>query len=365
MKKTLREKGAPEELLSSQRVLQFQVKLGEKIYTGYRAQHNNTLGPYKGGVRFHKDVTLEEVESLAMMMTLKCALVGVPFGGAKGGVAIDVDDLSEEEIEEVSREFVRGSFPIIGPDTDIPAPDINTNEKIISIMVDEYSRLKKEVSPRSFTGKPVDEGGIKGRKEATGYGGAVILKEISEGKELSVAVQGLGNVGYHFSFFTKEMGHKIVATCDSKRGFWCEEGVDTERAANHEDSCSCYEEFTNDELIEADVDVLVLAAVGGVITEENADKVKAKYVLSLANGPVTPKAERMLFEKGITVIPDILASSGGVVASYCEWSGEEKDVFDFISKTMSSAYREVIKISKEEGVTLSDAAIILALRRLQ
>lgn len=376
IKKEITEKGGGEELLSPQRLLEFQVKVNNKVYTAYRSQHNNNLGPYKGGVRFHKNVTREEVEALSIMMTLKCALVNIPFGGAKGGVAVDVDNLSVEEVVEISRQFVRGSFPIIGPDTDIPAPDMNTNEKIMSIMVDEYSKIKGEYSPASFTGKPVLEGGVEGRREATGYGGASILKEISQGKILTIAVQGFGNVGYYFSHFAAEMGHKVFAISDCSGGSLCNEGIDIKKLFDHREEkntvCGCYEDTTNDKLLEMEVDVLVPAAIENVITAENAEKIKAKYVLSLANGPVTPEAERILFKRGIMVVPDILANSGGVAASYCEWlqSKKEKnytkeDVFDFVSKTLTKAFHEIQEVGRREKVTLSDAALLVALRRLK
>ncbi len=368
-------------ILSPQRALRFQVCAGEEIYSAFRCQHNNSRGPYKGGIRFHKQVTEEEVEALSIMMTLKCALVNIPFGGAKGGVSVDPEKLSEEEIEELSRNFVRGCYPIIGPDTDIPAPDVNTNEKIISVMTDEYSLIRGERTPASFTGKAVSDGGLLGRKESTGYGGAAVLDEISfmeENRKMRIAVQGFGNVGYNFSLFAKEMGHKIVAVSKKEGGVSMEEGIDPEEMLSHiesEETMKGYrssKEIDNETLLGMDVDVLVPAALENAITKDNVQNIKARYVLSLANGPVTPEAERMLSEKEITVIPDILANAGGVVASYCEWiqSKTEKkygkeETFKFISDMLKRSFREVYEVGKKDKITLSKAALFISLRRLE
>jgi glutamate dehydrogenase len=365
-------------LLFSERLLEFTVQVGDNYYSAYRSQHNSIMGPYKGGLRFSEFTTRDEVEALSMLMTLKCALVDIPFGGGKGGVRVDLKNFSKEEVEILSREYVRGVFPLIGPDVDIPAPDMNTNEEVMTIMTDEYSKIKGSFSPSAFTGKPVDRGGLKGRTEATGYGGFVILKQlcaIYNLKNPTVAVQGFGNVGFNFCRFADEDGFKIKAVTRREGGIQNEEGIIFKE--NKDDIFKDQEtnKITNKDILEMDVDILVLGATEGVIDEENADKIKAKYIISLANGPVTRKAEKILHKKGVVVIPDILANSGGVIASYCEWrqnKGEEeynKDmVFSFIREKLSKAFEEIKKTEEEfkddKKVTPTKMATLIAIRRL-
>ncbi len=370
-----------ERILSTDRLLEFNIPVGSKVFRGYRAQHSNLLGPYKGGVRFSNKVTRDEVEALSIMMTLKCALLDVPFGGAKGGVEVDFSSLSEKEREELSRGYVRGAFPVIGPEIDIPAPDINTNEEIISIMVDEYSRISGKSSPASFTGKPVEEGGLEGRDIATGYGGAVILSELCDFwkiKEATIAVQGFGNVGSNFAIFASKMGHKVMAISD------CEGGVRAKKKISIREALKCKKEnkrvgsyqrkgekrICNSELLEMDVDVLVLAATENVINENNAEKVRAKHIISIANGPVTTNAEKILQKRGTVVIPDILASAGGVIASYCEWKQaknskkmRKEEVLDFISKKMKKSFYALHGEKQDE--IFSNVALSLSLRSLE
>ncbi len=328
-----------EDLKKPDRFLEFKIKVAGETLVGYRSQHNNLMGPYKGGLRFHEKVTPEEVKALSVLMTLKCALVEVPFGGGKGGVRFNPDNFSQDQVESVARQYVQQAFPFIGPEVDIPAPDINTDANLMSIMVDEYSRLADRRCPASFTGKKIKDGGVAGRKQATGYGGFAVLRRLVEilGRnpaETVVALQGFGNVGYHFSYFAEKEGFKIIAASESDGGVLVKEGIDSAKTKKCRDEtgtivdCHCtngscgHQEgsnIKNEDLLSLDVDVLVPAAVEDVITKKNADKIKADYVLSLANGPVTSEAEDILTGKGVRVIPDILANAGGVVASYFEW----------------------------------------------
>ncbi len=366
-------------LLLPERFLEFTIKIGDRYIPAYRCQHSSILGPYKGGIRFSEQVTRDEVEALSMLMTLKCALIGIPFGGGKGGAIIDPRKIPENERELLAREYVKGVFPIIGPETDIPAPDINTDEKMISIMADEYSRIAGKRSPGSFTGKAVEDGGLAGRSEATGYGGFAILEEVCRLagiKSPTIAVQGFGNVGLNFVHYADESGFSVVAVSDHAGGVKGEEGLSIkEGVASKRVSDIEGERISNEDLLELDVDVLVLAAVENVITEENADKVRAKRVVCLANGPVTRKAEKILQKRGVVVVPDILANSGGVAASYCEWKQAQeekkyskKEVFSFISETLKKSFCEIDSLVKEkddEKFTLSNTAISVALSRLE
>jgi len=381
VKKEAREGGIKEEfikeLLLSDRLLEFKLKVGGKVFPGFRCQHSGILGPYKGGIRFADSVTRDEVEALSILMTLKCALLDIPFGGAKGGVRVDYKALSLEEREKLPRKFVRGAFGILGPEKDIPAPDINTNEDTMEIMRDEFAKLAGGDIPNSFTGKPVEKGGLSGRTEATGYGGFAVLEELCGVKKIShpkVALQGFGNVGSYFAQYAKEKEYRITGVTEHWGGLRREEGLDVDRLLeckkkgeriNDKEA----ERIDNEELLYMDVDILVLAAVENVITEKNADKIKADHIICIANGPVTRKAEKMLSKKGKIVVPDILASGGGVAASYLEWKqateGEEyekQQVFDFISEKMKKAFCRICEENKE---TLTKAAFHIALKKLE
>jgi glutamate dehydrogenase/leucine dehydrogenase len=360
-------------LLLPERFLQFTIKIEDSYVPAYRSQHSSIMGPYKGGIRFSEQVTKDEVEALSMLMTLKCALINIPFGGGKGGAKIDPRKISEENRERLAKEYVRGVSFIIGPDTDIPAPDVNTNEKIISIMSDEYSKIIRKESHGAFTGKPVDKGGLEGRTEATGYGGFSVLDELCKLKEISnpkVAVQGFGNVGFNFVEIASKSGYNIVAITDHAGGVKNEKGIGVSEGSNLQDYNG--ERISNDELLALEVDVLVLAAIENVITKENVDKVKAKNIICIANGPVTRKAEKILFKRGVTVVPDILASSGGVAASYYEWlqsknskKYSKEEVFSFISETMKNSFKEVHQKSVSENISFQRAATVIALLRLE
>ena len=302
-----------------------------KVFVGWRSQHNSALGPYKGGIRYHPGVTMEEVIALSMMMTWKNALAGLPYGGGKGGVRVDPHKLSPRELEQLSRGFIRGLYKYIGPDHDIPAPDVYTNPQIMAWMMDEYYRLTGVHHFGVITGKPKLLGGLETRIIATGFGVAVAAREVAkkmwggiEGR--TVAVQGYGNAGYYAAKFLHEMGAIIVAVSDSRGGIYSSKGLDPDevkQVKNKTGSVIYYEKaekkITNEELLELDVDILVPAAIEDVITQENADRVKAKLIVEAANGPTTAEAEEILVKKGTVIVPDILANAGGVIMSHVEW----------------------------------------------
>lgn len=384
------------QLEEPQRVVKFQIPVlmdngKEKIFWGFRSQHNNALGPYKGGIRFHSKVSEEEIKALSMLMTWKCSLAGIPFGGGKGGVTVEPRKLSRRELEQLSRGYVRGLFPFIGPELDIPAPDINTNPQIMAWMADEYSKLKGEDSPAAFTCKPLEMWGLEGREEATGYGGVVILEKLAEifglkPKETTLVIQGFGNVGFNFARFAFQKGYKILAVSEKEGGIFVPQGLNPEKTLQCREKkgkiAGCYcvgsvcdtnlgKQISNEELLQMPVDVLVPAAVENVITKENASKIRAKYVIEMANGPVTPQAQAILEKKGIISVPDILANSGGVVASYCEWlQGKEKKiwgkekVFEGLSEKLEKSFEKVCQLSQKEKINLRKSAEILAVDRV-
>lgn len=368
---------------------------GKKVrFPAYRTQHNDARGPFKGGIRFHPQVTEAEVKALAFWMTFKCAVADIPFGGSKGGVAVDPKKLSANELERLSRAYVHLIADYMGALKDVPAPDVNTNAQIMAWMLDEYEAIIGHHEPAAFTGKPVVLGGSLGREEATGLGGFYILRELS-GKlkkkqtETTLAIQGFGNVGYWFAYFAQKAGFKIVAASDSQGGVLVPEGLNPELtlACKQEKGriAECYcvgtvcdlnkgKKITNEELLELDVDVVVPAALEGVITAENAAKIKAGIVLELANGPVTPEADEVLHRRGVISVPDILANSGGVTASYFEWvqnlsgtSWEKQVVFDRLEQKLNRAFTDVWERYQNLGskkVTLRIAAYGVALERL-
>jgi glutamate dehydrogenase/leucine dehydrogenase len=362
-----------------------------KVFFGFRAQHNNALGPYKGGIRFHPDVSEDGIKVFSQLMTWKCSLAGLPFGGGKGGVIVNPRELSERELERLSRGYVREIFPWIGPEIDIPAPDVNTNSQIMVWMTDEYSKIKGEESPAAFTGKPVDFWGLEGREEATGYGGVVILKKLQEvfnfnPKETTLAIQGFGNVGSNFALNAFQEGYKIIAVSESEGAILVLQGLNPDETLLCREKkgkiSGCYcagsvcdtnlgKQISNDDLLELEVDILVPAAVENVITKDNASKIKAKYIIEMANSPITPEADNILKRKGTKVIPDILANSGGVIASYFEWL-QSKDkklwkkekVLKDLSITLGNSFEKVWNLSKEKKVNFREAAYILAIGRV-
>ncbi len=368
-----------------------------KIFEGYRVQHNNILGPYKGGLRYHPHVSMDEVRALAFWMTMKCAVVAIPMGGGKGGITVNPKELSEKELKALSQLFIQRLGNTIGPDVDVPAPDVNTNPKIMSWMVDEYIKNHKK-SPytkkqllATLTGKPLEKGGSQGRTEATGLGGSYILLETlrilqKDPKNMTVAIQGFGNVGYYIAEFCTKAGMKVVAVSDSKEGIYVADGLNPQAtlACKKEkgmlSGCYCVgsvcdikkgRKITNEELLALDVDVLIPAALENVITEKNAQKIQAKFILEMANGPVTDDADRILEAKHVIVIPDILANSGGVATSYYEWyqnmhaqKWTKKQVFDKLKKQLTRVTNEVMATQKQQKTSLRDAAYLVALRRI-
>ncbi|GIW66516.1 MAG: glutamate dehydrogenase [Candidatus Parcubacteria bacterium] len=415
-----------------------------KIFEGYRVQHNNFLGPYKGGIRYFPEVNEDEIKTLALLMTLKCSLVGLPLGGAKGGIKVDPKNLSENELERLSREYVRKVYDFIGPDKDIPAPDVNTNAKIMDWMVDEYIKIKnvdKEINKllATFTGKSTENGGIEGREKATGMGGAIVLNKLISKlnlnkKELTIAIQGFGNVGYNLAKFLykaqthadraverstlpdtepspvliqdytqinednnnlseksvldpkRSLVYKIIALSDSKGGIYSNEGFNPELVMKCKKErgmiggCYCVgsicdaslgKEITNEELLELSVDILIPAALENVITKENAHKIKARIILEMANNPITEEADEILNQKGIIVVPDILANAGGVIVSYFEmlqnfenrkWTKEE--VFEKLEEYLSKSLDKIWENAKNYNINLRDSALLVSLSKL-
>ncbi len=353
----------------------------EKTFQAYRVQHNNSRGPYKGGIRFHLQVSMDEVKALATWMTFKCALVNLPFGGGKGGVIVNPKELSQKELEKLSRAYAEEFFHYLGPQKDIPAPDVNTNAKIMAWMLDAYERMAGGSFPGAFTGKPIEIGGSKGREEATGMGGYFTVRELGRFLKMkpaaTVAIQGFGNVGYHVAELLYSAGYKIVAASDSRGGIYSKNGLVPESVMHYKEEKRSLAEYpeseaiSNEELLGLSVDILIPAALESVITEENADKIRAKAVVEMANGPTTPEADEILAERKIAVVPDILANAGGVVVSYFEWVQnnqgyywEEEEVNKKLEKIMVRSFNEVLDTSIKNSVDMRTAAYMIALERV-
>lgn len=353
-----------------------------KVFKGFRVQHNNCRGPYKGGLRFHPTVTLEEVETLAALMTFKCAVVNIPYGGAKGGIIVDPKKLSAAETEKLTRSYVDKIFEFIGPTKDIPAPDVYTNSQIMSWILDEYNHISRTHAPGVVTGKPVELEGSLGRDTATSAGGVIVLnraiKHLGINKEKStVAIQGFGNAGANIADILYHEGFKIVAISDSKGGIFSAEGIDPHALVEHKKRAGTVSNFknttniTSEHLLTLDATVLVPAALEGVITKENAKSIKAKIILELANGPTTPEADSILQKKKIIVIPDILANAGGVTVSYFEWlQNLSRDYWTLetvqnrLNQKMIQAFDDIYQSSELHKITLRQAAILIALSRI-
>ncbi|MBA2274236.1 MAG: Glu/Leu/Phe/Val dehydrogenase [Actinobacteria bacterium] len=345
-----------------------------RVYQGHRVQHNVTRGPAKGGIRYHQDVTIDEVKALAMWMTWKCAVTGIPFGGAKGGVEVDPRQHSRGELERMTRRYASEILPLIGPERDIPAPDMNTDEEIMSWIMDTYSANKGYSVPGVVTGKPVAIGGSKGRGGATSRGVMYMIFSALRSRglaieEVSIAIQGYGKVGGRAAQMLHDAGCQVVAISDVEGGLYNPKGLDPEAINRHKQglgTVSGYpgaDSITNQELLEIDCDVLVPAAVEGVVTVKNADRVRADIVCEAANGPITFEADKVLNDRGIFVVPDILANAGGVVVSYFEWVQDiqayfwsEEDVNDRLRDILERAYGEVETLANEKGLTLRQAA---------
>ncbi|NUK28836.1 Glu/Leu/Phe/Val dehydrogenase [Parageobacillus sp. VR-IP] len=362
----------------------FPVKMDDgsiRVFEGYRAQHNDALGPTKGGIRFHPDVTLDEVKALSMWMSFKCAVVGLPYGGGKGGVVCNPQTLSRGELERVSRGFIEAISQIIGPDKDIPAPDVYTNSQIMGWMMDTYSRINQSFSPGVITGKPLIIGGSKGRNEATAHGCVITIQEAMKKlgrplKDATVAIQGFGNAGRTAAKLLAELGCKIVAVSDSKGAIYDPNGLDiakVEHLKDHHTLLDYGAEYQIDPsaLLELKVDILIPAALENAITSENADQVQAKIIAEAANGPISPDANRILTEKGIIVIPDILANAGGVTVSYFEWVQNlmnyywsEEEVNKKLTDIMVQSFHAVYEAAEEYETDLRTAAYIISLKRI-
>ena len=376
-------------LKNPMRVLEvsFPVKLDDgtiKTFTGYRSQHNNAVGPFKGGLRFHPAVTKDEVKALSTWMTFKCSVAGIPYGGGKGGMAIDPKKYSKGELERISRGFAEAISPLIGEKVDIPAPDVNTNGQIMSWMVDSYEKIVGHSAKGVFTGKPLEFGGSLARTEATGYGVHLAAKKALDKLNIDVkgatyAVQGFGNVGYYTAYYAYKDGAKIVAFSNTDVAIYNENGIDMEAVIkDYEENGRIVEnkgygkDFTNEELLELEVDVLAPCALENQITSENADRIKAKIITEGANGPTTPEADEILYKKGIVVIPDILANAGGVVVSYFEWVQNLQGYywsFDEVQEkedtVLSNAFEDVWSIADEFKVDLRNAAYMSSIRRIE
>ena len=392
----------------------------KKVFKGWRIQHNSALGPYKGGIRFHHDTVREEVQALATLMSIKCAVAGLPYGGGKGGIVVDPKKVSKGELERLSRAFASRIAHVIGEDVDVPSPDVNTTPEIMSWMLDEYQKIIGYKSPATFTGKPVAMGGSLGRTEATGRGGLFVLQALLEkaqyqnffdsvgaasqsrgpksqknlisspstkvAKDLTIAVQGFGNVGYYFAKLAQEAGFKIVAVSDSKGGVYVKDGLSVSKTMECKkekglvSGCYCKgsvcdikygKTVTNEELLELPVDILVPAALENVINEKNMKNIKAGIIVEMANGPLTQEAYEYLAKKGKIIVPDVLANSGGVTVSYLEWvQGKagyywsEKEVNDKLKVMMEKAFEAIWKKSVEKKMPLKQAAFEVALERI-
>lgn len=361
---------------------------GLKIFEGYRVQYNNARGPYKGGIRYHQDTDINEVRALAFWMSLKCAVANIPMGGGKGGITVDPKKLSKTELEKLSRGWIKLMAPVIGPRVDVPAPDVNTTPEIMKWMVDEYKNITGDTTNAVITGKPIEIGGSEGRGPATGLGGFyvfdVMRKNLNLPESCNIVIQGFGNVGGNAAEILTEHGHKIIAISDSKGAIIKEDlsiqagGLDIKALNDYKKINGQIVGFpgskniTNEELLKITCDVLIPAALENQITEKNAKNIKAKMVLELANGPTTPEADDILFERGIPVVPDILANAGGVTVSTFEWEQNlknehwtEEEVFTKLKKIMDEETEMIWNRSKDLNTDIRRAAFIVALERIE
>lgn len=366
-----------------------------QAFPAYRSQHNNANGPYKGGIRFHHGVTKDEVMALSTWMTWKCSVVGIPYGGGKGGIVVDPTKLSQTELEKLSRAYVQLVKDHIGPWMDVPAPDVNTNGQIMAWMVDEWQKAQStyQTNPlATFTGKPLELGGSEGREEATGLGGVFVLEKLAEKldwkrkQDITIAIQGFGNVGYWFAYHADRLGYKVVAVSDSRGGVYVKEGLDPASTLHCKQetgsikNCRCVEgacklehghAITNEELLQLNVDVLVPSALENFITEKNAAHIKARWIVEMANGPITPEADQMLATQGVEIIPDILANAGGVSTSYFEWVQNlqgyywtKEEVLTKLERLMKSTFDSFWTMKQETQTNGRIAAYLIAVKRV-
>jgi glutamate dehydrogenase (NAD(P)+) len=382
------DEGLLEKLKQTKRdlIVHFPVKMDDgsvRVYTGYRVVHSDTRGPAKGGIRYHPDVDLDEVRALAIWMTWKAAVVNIPFGGAKGAVKCNPKDMSLKEIENMTRRFTWEISPFIGPESDIPAPDVYTNPQVMAWIMDTYSILKGYAVPGVVTGKPLEMGGSLGRLEATGKGVFITAKEAARHLGLSmqgarVVIQGSGNVGGTAGQYFHRAGAKLIGISDSKGGLYNPRGLDINKVLACKDRYQCLlshevggEEITNEELLELQSDILVPAALENQITSENAPRLRCRMVVEGANGPTTPQADAVLFDRGIFVVPDILANAGGVTVSYFEWVQNlqnllwnEKEISERLENIMAGAFAQTLQIAEGKKVHMRTAAHILGVGRV-
>ncbi len=354
-----------------------------EVFTGFRVHYNNARGPTKGGIRFHPEESLSTVKALSAWMTWKTAIVGIPLGGAKGGIICDPKKMSMGELERLSRAYVRSIGEFIGPEIDVPAPDVYTTPQIMAWMMDEYENIVRKSAPGVITGKPLELGGSLGRGDATARGGLFVLREGAKkvGLDLSkatVAIQGFGNAGQFAVKLVKEMfGSKVVAVSDTKGGIYAKDGIDYQKLLDHKKKTGTVENFpgskniTNEELLELGVDVLIPAAIENQITRSNADKIKAKIVLELANGPTTPEADEILYKKKILLLPDFLSNSGGVTVSYFEWTQNisgfywtEEEVYSRLDQKLTESAHAVLDASEKYKVDPRTAAYTISIKRV-
>jgi glutamate dehydrogenase (NAD(P)+) len=366
-------------------IVNFPVKMDDgsiRVFTGYRVHHNPARGPAKGGIRYHPEVTLDETRALAMWMTWKCAVVNIPYSGAKGGVVCDPKRLSIHELENLTRRYITEISIMVGPESDIPAPDIGTNPQVMAWIMDTYSMHKGYTVPAVVTGKPVAIGGSEGRLEATGRGVAVVAHEAAKmlgfGLEgARVVIQGFGNVGSATAKLMHQAGAKVVAISDARGGIYNPNGLDIPSLLHCAGRDGCIQAYrdadhiTNKELLELPCDILVPAAIHGVITSENAHNIRARIIVEAANGPVTPDADRILQDNGVLVVPDILANAGGVVVSYFEWVQdlqaffwEEEEVNVRLEKVMRRSFEHVRQVAEKNKVDLRMGAYIIGVQRV-
>lgn len=354
-----------------------------KTFKGFRSQHNDAPGPTKGGIRFHPDVSRDEVKALSTWMTFKCGVIGLPYGGGKGGIIVDPNELSQGELERLSRGYARAVAFFVGDKKDIPAPDVNTNGQIMSWMVDEISKIRGYNEPGVMTGKPVEFGGSLARTEATGYGVAIMAKQAADKigldvKGATVAIQGFGNVGSYAGLYIEEMGAKVIAVSDSSCCIINEDGLDikdlveyTKENKHVKGFPGATKEVDRDEVLVMDVDMLFPCALENQITSKNVDDVKAKIVCEGANGPTTPEADKVLFEKGIVLVPDILANAGGVTVSYFEWVQNLmnyywtfEEVQEKQKALMHKSFEEIWQLKEEHEVDMRTAAYMMSIKRV-
>lgn len=352
------------------------------VFRGMRVQHWDARGPFKGGIRYSPNVTLDDVTALSMLMTWKCAIANIPFGGAKGGISVDTKKMSKHELERLTRRYVSLIAEYLGPHRDIPAPDMYTDAQTMAWIMDTYSQLKGYSIPESVTGKPIEIGGSWGRTEATGRGVIHCVKQAAENnglklKNASVAIQGFGNVGYHAAAAAQEAGAKVIAVSDSTGGIYDSKGLNVPDVLAHKEKTGSVQKYkdakdiTNEELLELPCDILIPAALENQITCNNADKVKAKMVAEAANGPTTPEADKVLYEKGVCLIPDILANSGGVTVSYFEWVQNltrEQWTLELVNSKledkMTKAFNDVVALTEREESDMRTGALMLGVGRV-